>query len=473
MPFLIPTYGYGMRGKLVLSLGMKAFELIGVGQNRQVRDPEKIIPPHRVLSRSEVLDLEPEIETAGLTGGVRYDECHMYSSERTTLALVLAAVEAGAVVANYTEVVAFLREGEGRAPSRVAGVWARDALAGDDGEFEIRARLVANMTGPWAPSLLERLENRSGRQRFALSKGCHIVTRPLTRSGALALATSHKGEGIVSRGGRHFFIIPWRGRSLIGTTNVPYTGDPAEVGVTERDIADFIGEINGAHPAAALTREDVQFFFSGLYPLVDKEVKAEVYQGANQYEIRDHRKDGVDGLITVIGAKYTTARNLARQAIDLAFRKLGKAPPRARTATTPVPGGRIERFDEFHAEAMRKEGKRLGEEVVRELVLCYGSDYPAVLQYVEKDPEAGRPVAGDRPTIRAMIQHAVLHEMALRLADVIFRRTGLGTIGDPGEDCLRTCASIMGEELGWSVTRVEEELEVARTPFRTRSESPA
>ena len=124
-------------------------------------------------------------------------------------------------------------------------------------------------------------------------------------------------------------------------------------------------------------------------------------------------------------------------------------------------------------EAMRKEGKRLGEEVVRELVLCYGSDYPAVLQYVEKDPKAGRPVAGDRPTIRAMIQHAVLHEMALRLADVIFRRTGLGTIGDPGEDCLRTCASIMGEELGWSATRVEEELEVARTPFRTRSESPA
>jgi glycerol-3-phosphate dehydrogenase len=116
---------------------------------------------------------------------------------------------------------------------------------------------------------------------------------------------------------------------------------------------------------------------------------------------------------------------------------------------TPVHGGRIERFDDFLGEALRKQGKRLDEEVVRELVLCYGSEYPAVLQHMDKDPGADRRVAGDRPTIRAMIRHAVLHEMALRLGDVIFRRTGLGTIGDPGEECLRTCAGMMGE-LGWA-----------------------
>ena len=489
VPFLIPTYGHGMRGKEVLAAGMAVYELLGLGQNRGVRDPEKRIPRHRVLSRGEVMALEPSLPTSGLTGGVRYHECHMHSSERTTLAVILAAVEAGAVVANYVEATGFLRDGE-----RVIGVRARDALAGDalagdalaadamagdalaaEGghpvvELELRARMVANMTGPWALHLIDRLDRRPER-RFGLSKGVHIVTRPLTRSGAVALATRHRSEALLSRGGRHFFIIPWRGRSLIGTTNVPFSGDPADVGVTEKDIADFLAEINAAYPAASLRRDDVSFFFGGLYPLVDKEVRAEVYQGAGQYEIHDHARDGVEGLITVIGAKYTTARNLARQAIDRVFRQLGQTPPGAQTATTPVHGGRIERFDDFLAEAVRADsspGPGLGPDVIRELVLCYGSEYAAVLKQVEEDSGAGRRVAKERPIISAMIRHAVQHEMALRLTDVVFRRTGLGTIGDPGEDGLRACAAIMTDELGWDEGRVERELAAARDVFRPR-----
>jgi glycerol-3-phosphate dehydrogenase len=287
----------------------------------------------------------------------------------------------------------------------------------------------------------------------------------------VALATRHRSEAVLSRGGRHFFVIPWRGRSLIGTTNVPFSGDPAEVGVTEKDIGDFLEEINAAYPAASLARGDVSFFFGGLYPLVDKEVRTDVYQGAGQYEIHDHTRDGVEGLITVIGAKYTTARNLARQAIDLVFRKLGKSPPAAQTATTPLPGGKIERFDDFLAEAVRVDSLQtpgLGPEVMRELVLCYGSDYPSVLGHVRDDPECGRMMAKERPIIGAMIRHAVRHEMAMRLTDVVFRRTGLGTIGDPGEDSLVTCAAIMARDLGWDERRVESELAAARAVFRTR-----
>lgn len=470
VPFLIPTYGHGMRGKEVLAAAMAVYELLGFGQNRGVRDPEKRIPRHRVLSPGEVMALEPSLPTSGMTGGVRYHECHMHSSERTTLAVILAAVEAGAVVANYVEATGFLRDG-----GRVIGVRARDALAAEGehpgSELELRARVVANMTGPWASHLIDRLD-RCPERRFGLSKGVHIVTRPLTRSGALALATRHQSEALLSRGGRHFFIIPWRGRSLIGTTNVPFSGDPADVGVTEKDIVDFLAEINAAYPAASLRRDDVSFFFGGLYPLVDKEVRAEVYQGAAKYEIHDHAREGVEGLITVIGAKYTTARNLARQAIDRVFRKLGQTPPVAQTATTPVHGGRIERFDEFLAEAVRddsSEGPGLGPDVIRELVLCYGSEYAAVLKQVKEDPGAGRQVAKERPIIRAMIRHAVQDEMALRLTDVVFRRTGLGTIGDPGEDGLRACAAIMADELGWDERRVERELAAASDVFRPRS----
>jgi glycerol-3-phosphate dehydrogenase len=336
---------------------------------------------------------------------------------------------------------------------------------GGTGELEVRGRLVANMTGPWAPLLARGLGHPAG-ERYGLSKGCHIVTRPLTRSGALAIATAHKREGL-SRGGRHFFIIPWRGRSLIGTTNVPYAGDPAAVGVTVEDVADFVAEINAAYPAARLAGGDVEHAIAGLYPLIDTDVRADVYQGASKVQIHDHAKDGIAGLVTVIGAKYTTARRLAEQAIDLAFRKLGATPPPAHTADTPVAGGRMERFRAVLAEALRRNaaGPALGADVVRELVQSYGADYPMVLALVEREPAEGQRVAPERPTIRAMVRHAVRAEMALGLSDVVFRRTGLGTIGHPGGDCLRECATIMAEELSWDARRTEAELERTRAAF--------
>ncbi len=466
VPFLIPTYGHGMRGQEVLRAGMLAYEVLSAGQNRHLADPEQRIARHTVLSRRETLALEPALDAAGLTGGVRYDECHMMSSERMTLAVIRAAAAAGAVVANYVEAESFLRPGD-RGP--VLGVRARDRLAPEGREgaaLDVRGAIVANMAGPWALHVLARLDRRP-LDRLKLAKGCHLVTRPITRSGALALATRHRHEGVVSRGGRHFFVIPWRGRSLIGTTNVPYAGDPAGVGASETDIADFVAEIAAVYPAAELRREDVHHAFAGLYPLVDKEVRSEVYQGGSQYEIQDHAPEGIDGLITVIGAKYTTARNLAEQAVDLVFTKRGRTPPAARTATTPLPGGDFERRSALYAAAKTADerGPRLGEEVVGELVRGYGSEYPAVTRRVAADPAAGGRVADGRPTIRAMVEHAVDEEMARRLSDVIFRRTGLGTIGHPGADALRTCAAIMAARLGWDEGRVAHELEMAEAPF--------
>jgi glycerol-3-phosphate dehydrogenase len=471
VPFLIPTYGHGMRGKEVLRTGMLAYEVLALGQNRHLGDPERRIARHQVLSRRDALALEPGLEPRGLTGGVRYEECHLYSSERMTLAVVQAAAAAGAVVANYVEVSGFLRAGE-----RISGVRARDRLPvlarGGEGagepEFEVQAKLVANITGPWAPQV-DALLDRQPARRFALSKGCHLVTRPITRSGAVAFATAHKHEGLVNRGGRHFFVIPWRGCSLIGTTNVPYTGDPAAVGVTEKDVSDFLVELNAGFPAGALTRGDVRHAFAGLYPLVDKEVRAEVYQGASKYEIYDHAPDGVQGLITVIGAKYTTARNLARQAVDLVFRKRGETAPVARTAATPVAGGGFDRVADLLAAVHQDRaggGAALEEDIARDLAFNYGADYRLVTAEIERAPEARARLTADRPTIRAMVRHAVKREMALRLSDVVFRRTGLGTIGHPGDAALQMTAAIMAEELAWDGPRMERELAACAVPFR-------
>ena len=145
------------------------------------------------------------------------------------------------------------------------------------------------------------------------------MTRQIHPKYALALTTKKKTEGYITRGGRHFFIIPWRGRSLIGTTNVPFTEELDSIKVTATDIRYFLADINEALPDLNLGRDDVHYAFTGIYPLIAEKIKPDTYQGTGDYQVVDHgQSDGVEGIITALGAKYTTARHMAEKTVDLA-----------------------------------------------------------------------------------------------------------------------------------------------------------
>jgi glycerol-3-phosphate dehydrogenase len=132
-------------------------------------------------------------------------------------------------------------------------------------------------------------------------------------------------------------VIPWRNHSLIGTTNSPYAGDLDSVRPTESDVASLLADVNTALPGASLARQDVRYSFAGLYPLVEEVIRPEVYQGTGEYQVVDHALGGVDGLISVLGSKYTTARKVSQSGADLLERKLGRGVTPCRTATTPLP----------------------------------------------------------------------------------------------------------------------------------------
>ena len=464
VPFLIPTYGHGLRGKGLLVLAMACYRLLETNQEKP-GDPGKRLPPHRFLGRREVLALEPDLPSQGLTGGLVYHECQMHSSERMTLGVIRSAVQAGARAANYVEVTDFLRRRD-----EIVGVRARDVLSGDT--LEIQARMVVNASGPWVRHLLARLWGEAQTARMSFAKGVHLLTRPLTRGHALALLIPQRSEALVGRGGRHLFIIPWRGHALIGTTNVPFPGEPDAVRVTEGDVRDFVREINAAYPAAALRGEDVRFAYAGLYPLEGRRLKPGVYQGGGRYRIHDHeRAEGIRGLISVVAVKYTTARSLAQKAVDLVFRKWGRTPPPCLTARTPIHGGDIPCFHEFLSAATRKPAYGLSPEAAQELVLNHGTAYEDVLRHVAEDPRWARRLSEARPTIAAEVLHGVREEMAQTLSDVVFRRTGLGTLGHPGEACLQACAEIMAGELGWRAERTQRELAAVRRALRPAGEA--
>ncbi len=176
------------------------------------------------------------------------------------------------------------------------------------------------------------------------------------------------------------------------------------------------------------------------------------------YGIYDHRIDeGIDGLISVVGVKYTTHRDVGRKTIDLVFKKLGKKPPRCVTEERPIYGGEIERFGDYLSMAIQESG--LNRKVTHHLVHNYGSKYRDILKYGDTDPSLLETVDGSEEVIKAEILNGLQNEMALKLSDVVLRRTDLGTAGNPGQRTLRSVAQIMADELGWNKARMQQEVE--------------
>jgi glycerol-3-phosphate dehydrogenase len=460
LPFLIPTYGHARQGPEALAAAMLVNDVMSHDRN-QLPDPEKFIPRGRLISAFRCSRILPGLDPKGLTGGAIFYDAQMHNSERLTLSFARSAVEAGADLANYAEVVGFALDGR-----RVDRTRVKDVLTGE--QFDVRAKVVANITGPWSDIVLGLLRYHPPERTVVRSKGIQIVAPLLCEDYAFSIPSQQRDvEALLSRGKRLLFVTPWRGRSLIGTTDVVYKGDPDHFTVTERDITEFVEEVNAGYPGAGLKPGDVTFWYGGLRPITEKCVDEGASMAARKYEITDHaQRDRIHGLISVVGVKYTTCRLLAEKVVDLVFRKLGYArPPRTLTKRKPIFGGRIEHLESFLRRAIREKPGGLSEKVMRHLVYNYGSHYPRILRYIEKDARLGNLLRGSEEVLKAEVVHAVREEMAQRLKDVVMRRTDLGCLGHPGVAALRACADLMGEEFGWDEMRKVEELSEVRKSF--------
>lgn len=460
-PFLVPTYGHFMQGKELMAAAILINEIVSLDRNRIIQDQARRIPPGRFITREECLRLAPGVNTQGLTGGIIFYDAQMYNSERLTLSFALSAAERGAVLANYAKVVRLLRDKE-----RVFGARVRDELTG--AEFDVQASVVANMTGPWSDITLGLLDSPDPPRRVVRSKGIQIVAPRFTEGIALAVPSKYEDpDAILKRGGRNFFITPWRGVSLIGTTDTVFEGDPDTFRISDADIREFIAEINESLPSIRLTREQVPFAFGGLRPITEKNID-KGSKVARKYEIYDHRKDlGLEGLITVIGVKYTTCRLLAEKAINLVFRKLRRASPPVQTRETALIGGDFSDYEALLREALDSvSASGLDERIMLHLVRNYGTQYKRFVEWVRREPEVGTRVIGSNEVIRAEVLQAVREESAIHLADVVFRRTDLGTLGPPARGALKQCAEWMAQELGWSEATAQTEVEQVMEAYR-------
>ena len=461
LPILIPTYGHGKKGKEFLAAGLTVYDLLTADRNRGQADPERRIPRGRLLSRCEALALYPDLDTRGLTGGALFSDGQMYNPPRLALSFLRSAVAAGCVAANYAQVTSFLRRGD-----RVTGVRVTDRLGGS--EFDVQGRVVLNAAGPWAESLLgEGLGWRPQPHGTYSRDACFIVRRTSPHHTALAVpGQTRDPDAILSREARHLFLAPWRDVTLVGTWHVVHKSRPGDFRVTDAELQAFIDEVNASYPALGLTLDDVTLWNAGLVLFGENTEGATNLSYGKRSKIMDHAEEhGVEGLITSIGVRWTTARGVAERTMPLVFRKLGREAPPCTTAERPVHGGAIGAFASFARDL--GAGPLAGHEdrVVQSIAHNYGSEYGRVLACAAGRPEL-RATLGRSHVLGAEVAHAVREEMAHTLGDVVFRRTDMGTARHPGAAALEGAAAILADELGWSPAERERQLEEVDAAFR-------
>jgi glycerol-3-phosphate dehydrogenase len=441
LPFALPLYRSLTRGVTAMRAGFLLDRLVAYDRNRDVV-PSHQLPAGRVVS-GDALRRFPGLHRRGVAGAAVWYDYVTTEADRLTFSFAIAATQHAAVLANHVEAVALIADGK-----RMVGVRARDVLGGQ--ALEIAARVTVNATGTGVNALLEPVGAATA---IPTLKVMNLVTERDAGEAALGGWTT---------AGRSLFLVPWRGRALFGTWQSGSLCRPEETGIVEADVVSFIRQINEAFPSLALRPADVTLIHRGIVPAVAGNGG---YSLEGHEQVRDHAKDGpiaIEGLMSVVGAKYTTARGVAQRVTDRLFTKLQRQAVPCRTAKAALPGGDIPDVAAAIADARRDCDFELPGDTAPHLVSAYGSRYREVLALCADRSDLRTRLADESPVIGAELVWAVRHEMAVTLADAVIRRTPLGALGYPGDMAVDRAADLVGSELGWAVDRRRTEVAALR-----------
>ena len=392
LPFVLPLYHWWERP--FYGIGLKLYDWLA----------HRLAPgPSRHLNRDRILELVPTLARDGLRGGIVYQD-GQFDDARLAITLAQTAVDHGAAIANYVKVISLLKQND-----RVTGALVRDVESGD--EFEVRARVVINATGVFSDDV-RKLDDPSAPKRLAPSQGAHIVLDRSFLPGRHALIVPRTSDG------RVFFAIPWHDHTLVGTTDTEISTVSLEPRPLQAEI-EFLIE----HATECLekkpTTSDILSVFAGLRPLVKSSGKSTAHL-SRSHEI----VVSASGLVSIIGGKWTTARQMAEDTIDRAVGIGGLPAKPSRTKDLRLHGWREKNDGEFSA---------------------YGTDADAVAALCKHD----QPLHPRLSYRAGQVRWAVRHEMARTVEDVLSRRLrALLLDAKAAEDMAPAVAKIIAEELG-------------------------
>ena len=460
MPFLVPIYKGLKPGLELMNIGLWIYDVLSLFRTPRI---------HRTYRGKRALAIEPHLATEKLRGVLEYHDC-VTDDFRLVLENVLDARALGARCLSHTEALEVSRDARGN----VKAVSAVDRVTGEEMSFFTRSVAVA--AGPWTDTVAQRAGLGVPGPLLRPTKGIHIVfpreKLPLERAITM----------ISPIDGRVMFAIPWRDRTVVGTTDTDFRGDPDEVCADEDDVRYLCESANAFFPAAEFYPDDVISTWAGLRPLVDD-------RAARESEVsREHQifADG-RGVFAIAGGKLTTYRLMAKEVVAGALQWIrdtdptifeGRAITKADTKRRPLLGARDldaatwSALEDLARDLSVDEG--LSPDTARHLTGVYGGRAREVAALIRDDPALGEPMDSELPFVWAEVRFAAEADGARTVADVLARRLPMLLVArDQGESVIDGVADVLERIYGWSraarnqsIADYRRELERSRA-FRT------
>ncbi|SET10427.1 homodimeric glycerol 3-phosphate dehydrogenase (quinone) [Oceanobacillus limi] len=399
---MLPFHEGGTFGPFTTNIGLRVYDFLAGVKKTERR---------KMFSADQAFQREPLIKHVGLKGAGYYVE-YKTDDARLTIEVIKKAVEKGAFALNYTKVIEFIYNKEGK----VIGAVIEDQLSKE--KYKVYARKIINAAGPWVDELRDKDGSKQGKH-LLLTKGVHLVFSkevfPLQQ--AIYFDTPD---------GRMVFAIPRDGKTYVGTTDTPYHGDIAHPTMNVEDRDYIIEAIHYMFPSLTITADDVESSWAGLRPLIAEEGK-----GPSEISRKDEVFVSDSGLITMAGGKLTGYRKMAEQAVNTVVRQLKKEDgilfSKSETEKLPISGGDVGGsigFKQYKQEKV-SEGITLGlhEADAKKLVQRYGSNVEKVYEiFQDKIEKNDQPITDS--LIFAELDYAIRYELAYKPVDFFVRRTG-------------------------------------------------
>jgi len=425
LTFLIPIHNTFLN--ITMALGVTLYDIMSY---------DKTLPNHAYLNRKKTLEQEPGLKVRNLQGSYVYYDCQIPFPERLNFETALSAAENGATILNHARVTKLLIDG-----NRIFGVEVRDELTGVTAQA--KGKLIVNAAGHWVDQIKDMALPRS-KPYLLRTKGIHIVI-PKVSNNALVLFSPTDN--------RLFFVVPWEGFSLVGTTDTVYNDNLDEVYATNEEVEYLLDGLHLAYPDVNIN--DVYYTMAGLRSLALKPGKS-ASDTSRSHRLIDHNKlNGLEGMITVLGGKITAYRAVARDATDLICEKLGKK-ARCTTAEHGLPGSPAMNKEEINWLAQKE---CLTDDIVHNLADIYGSRCRNVLELTKFDERGKQLISSSGHDIIAQIWYSVKEECCMTLNDFMWRRSGIAFRKDQGLDAVNTVAEEMKKLLNWNERELEKQID--------------
>ena len=424
--FGVPVYAGSRIGMLRLKAGLTLYDILAGFPAKDMS--------HRHFKQRTFSEHFPCLDITGLRGGFTYGDAQT-DDARLVLELIAGAMNAGAVCVNHCKLTGTLAKN-----GQASGATVQDSLT--NAGAEISARQIVNTAGQWIAAA------EPGRAWCRLSKGIHLVMPAIPADGALLLTARSDG--------RVFFMIPWYGMTLLGTTDNDYQGDLEHVAVETEEVAYLLDEANH-FLKTAWTEKDVVGSYAGLR-VMKRSDKASLSSASRDWEL----KTANNGMHYSIGGKLTSAREDAACIVNTVCAQLGVDVP-CQTGSRPFPWTPDEDFSEWSI-AVSAQASRLGidQECAKWLIRRHGKRVEEVLRSMEDDPRLAERIAPGLPFIYADLLYCARNEMVIHLNDLLRRRMPLLILAQLSEDTLRRIAETVAPVMGWDEAAIDREIEACR-----------